>query len=82
MAGIRRIGALLQKQVDGKPRLYVDKRCLMTIMEFENYSYPENKEGKRVDEKPVKVHDHAMDALRYALMSREEPMAYFSVKFK
>ena len=39
------------------------------IEEFESYSYPEDKDGK-VDEKPLKENDDAMDALRYIIMSQ------------
>ena len=67
MTGIKSISSLLEKREDGKPRLYVDQSCVNTIMEFENYSYPDKKEGKADVERPLKIHDHAMDALRYVL---------------
>lgn len=75
MEGISIITARLGKAGDGLPRLFVHERCLNTLMEFENYSYPEKKEDKPVQEKPEKVHDHALDSLSYlcyALHARSE----------
>jgi len=67
MAGIKTITGLLKIQDDKKPRLYVDRRCVNTIMEFENYRYPDKKEEKPIQEKPLKIHDHALDSIRYVL---------------
>jgi len=50
-------------------RLFVSKQCLATIEEFESYRYPDPKEGRNDYEKPVKENDHAMDSIRYVLMS-------------
>ena len=36
---------------------------------LKNYGYAESQEGKPVKDEPLKVYDHAMDGLRYALMS-------------
>jgi len=66
-AGIKRIASRLQSADDGRPRLFVDKSCVNTIMEFENYRYPETKEEHPMKELPLKIHDHLMDAIRYAL---------------
>ena len=67
LAGIKKVSTYLETQQDGKPRLFIDKKCLNTIMEFENYRFPDTKDGKPVQETPIKVHDHIMDALRYSL---------------
>ena len=37
------------------------------ISELESYSYPDRKPEKNEPELPIKEHDHACDALRYAL---------------
>lgn len=47
---------------DGRPRLSVDPGCANLIRDFESYEW---KEGQK--DEPVKEHDHALDALRYAL---------------
>lgn len=76
MSGIKLVSARLAVQGDGKPRLFVDKSCANTIMEFENYRYEEAKEGKAPQELPIKNFDHILDALRYAIISidRREPV--------
>lgn len=55
-------------------RLKINKRCLNLINELETYHYPDSKDGVNEDERPVKENDHALDALRYALMMAE-PLA-------
>ncbi len=74
MAGIKVVTSYLQVQKDGKPRLFVDKNCFNTIMEFENYRYPDSKEGKQIQETPIKIHDHILDSLRYLLNSGDTSM--------
>ncbi len=60
-----------------KPRLFVFETCHNLIEEFSKYRYKEltgQQAGKRSEyEEPVKVDDHAMDALRYLVMTRSEP---------
>jgi phage terminase large subunit len=46
--------------------LTVDPSCVNTIAEFESYAYPDG--GKVEKDAPIKANDHAMDALRYAVM--------------
>jgi len=50
---------------DGKPKLYIFRNCPNLIRELKGYRY---KEG----ENPVKFDDHALDDLRYYLMSKPE----------
>ena len=51
-------------------KLKVFNTCVNTIKEGLNYKFPEvtMDNEKNLDEKPLKRGDHAMDALRYALM--------------
>lgn len=51
-------------------RLKVNKNCINVIYELETYSYPPRGEVKDPDT-PIKENDHAMDAIRYALATRE-----------
>ncbi len=54
---------------DGKAKLYIDPSCKETIKEFQNYRMARTpRTGLDPQEKPNKVDDHAMDALRYGLM--------------
>lgn len=49
-------------------KLFIASDCFNTISELETYSYPDKKPGKNEYEDPIKENDHAMDALRYAVM--------------
>lgn len=69
MAGHSTVSRLLvQKAQDGGPRLRVFSSCVRTISEFHQYSFRDAPEGKNISELTVRGFDHAMDALRYALM--------------
>ncbi len=48
-------------------RLFIHKSCINLINELETYSYPD-KDGRQFEpENPIKEHDDALDALRYAI---------------
>lgn len=49
-------------------KLKISRDCVNTIMELETYSYPDKKPEHNESEDPIKENDHAMDALRYAIM--------------
>ena len=49
----------------------VDPGCTKLAAELESYHYPDNREH---DDKPVKEHDHACDALRYGIASEGRRM--------
>lgn len=57
--GIRLVGTLLNQ---GRIRFF--SCCVNTIMEFASYIWDE-KAAERGEDKPIKQHDHAMDAVRY-----------------
>jgi PBSX family phage terminase large subunit len=58
--GIRRTGSALKQR-----KLRVHKRCVNTIREMENYAWDEKAIKRGGDEAPLKVADHAPDAVRY-----------------
>ena len=60
--GIDRVRSLLKQ---GK--LFIHSSCENLISEMESYSYPEKRPDHNEEENPIKEHDHALDALRYAL---------------
>lgn len=66
--GIRHIQARLATQGDGRPRLTVDPECANLRTEMLSYVWRERSDGTRLDQ-PEKSHDHAVDAMRYALYS-------------
>lgn len=65
-AGIARVKSFL-KLKDGKPRLYIFENCANMIREIKGYFWDSG-------ERPVKRDDHAMDDLRYYLMTKPQPM--------
>ncbi len=67
--GCQTVRARLSEAGDGKPRLTVDPSCENLIREMETYENKiDQKTGTYTDE-PVKANDHAMDALRYAVVA-------------
>lgn len=57
--GIRLVGTLLNRK-----RILFSQDCRNTIMEFASYIW-DGKAQERGEDKPIKQHDHAMDAVRY-----------------
>lgn len=57
--GIRLVATLLNTE-----RLAFSQSCKNTIMEFASYIW-DPKAAERGEDKPIKQHDHAMDAMRY-----------------
>lgn len=54
------------------PMLYVWWECTYAIQEFNAYSWPVGPDGKvKKDGNPLKVDDHVMDLIRYALYSNK-----------
>ena len=74
-AGIQRVKMYLEPRVsfdaarwpEGKPSLFIFRTCPMMIREIKKYRW------KQDGDEPVKCDDHAMDELRYYLMSRPAP---------
>lgn len=57
--GIRVVGSALNLEL-----IYFQNSCTETLKEFASYTW-DAKAGERGEDKPVKVHDHCMDAVRY-----------------
>ena len=80
--GIQAVQERLKRAGDGRPRLFVMRDCLVerdallaeakkptcTEEEIDGYVWPEDQAGRAVKEQPVKVDDHGMDGMRYAVM--------------
>lgn len=62
--GIAKIKSLLKKDL-----ILVDRYCGNLISEIQSYHYEKNRLNNNPTEKPAKVNDHAVDALRYALFT-------------
>ncbi len=64
-SGIERVKSYLSRE-NGLPDLYIFSGCVNMIREFKSYFWGNS-------DAPVKRDDHAMDELRYFLMSRPRP---------
>lgn len=83
--GLQAVQARLRRAGDGKPRLFVMRDALVmpdprlqaaklplcTEEEFPGYSWATAADGRPAKEEPLKLHDHGMDAMRYAVMHAE-----------
>ncbi len=65
-SGIQRIKSLFEQK---PPRIYIFKNCVNLIKELKNYWWGAN-------DRPKKVDDHALDELRYFVMTQPKPTAY------
>lgn len=63
-SGIQRVKSYL-KNADGKAKLFIFKSCINMIREIKGYFWGN-------EDSPIKKDDHAMDELRYYIMSRPE----------
>jgi phage terminase large subunit len=70
--GIIKVRELLKQN-----RLFINKKCLNTIWEFETYRYPDKHSESNESEEPIKDNDHLMDALRYVIMSLEQRTEFY-----
>ncbi len=61
-SGLQRVKQYL-KIVDGKPKIYIFRTCVNLIRELKSYRWGEG-------ETPRKTDDHALDELRYYLMTK------------
>jgi phage terminase large subunit len=85
--GIQAVQERLKPAGDGRPRLFILRDSLVevdtslqerrkptsTAAEFDGYVWQQSPDGRPVKEAPVKVDDHGMDALRYAVMFMQRP---------
>lgn len=74
-ASITRIREYLQLDKNGKAHLYIFKdKCPNLCWELQKYKYKEFSEGQQrqqnESERPIKKNDHAVDSLRYLIMTR------------
>lgn len=67
--GCQTVRARLAVAGDDRPRLTVDPRCENTIREFETYERKRDIATGGFKDEPKKENDHAMDALRYAVVA-------------
>ncbi|KKL23093.1 hypothetical protein LCGC14_2428860 [marine sediment metagenome] len=66
--GLQRVAQRLIIQDDELPRLFVFNTCKNLKREMGTYCWIEQKEGRAVQEEPMKINDHCVDTLRYIVM--------------
>lgn len=85
--GIQAVTERMKIAGDGKPRLFIMRGTLIetdtrlvaehkptcALEEIDGYIWNPVKENKQAREEPLKLNDHAMDALRYAVMYEDNP---------
>lgn len=64
MAGITRVKGFFKER-----KIIIDRKCEMLIKEVYSYKWKTDRDKDHIDA-PVKKFDHAMDALRYMIMSK------------
>lgn len=67
VSGIKKVREMFKQN-----KLKISKACIHTIQEIESYAYPDWSPEKNADELPVGKDNHAMDALRYIIMTDAE----------
>lgn len=71
-SGIQRVKSYF-KNAEGEVKIYIFKNCVNLIKEIKSYWWGEN-------DRPGKKDDHALDELRYYIMSKPETIKYVSNK--
>lgn len=79
--GINRVQGSLVVRPDGLPTLTIWRGAERLLTEFEGYSWVETRDGQSHDA-PVKANDHALDALRYAIMGLSTRVMTLKAKAK
>ena len=70
-SGISHVRSFMEN-AEGERFVHLDRRCKGLAEDFENYRYPEHKEGTNLKPDPLKdgIHDHGMDMVRYFFTNR------------
>ena len=70
-SGVSHVRSFVEN-ADGDRFVHLDHKCKGLAEDFENYRYPEHKEGTNLKPDPVKdgFHDHGMDMVRYFFINR------------
>jgi len=68
--GIQRVAAALEQA-----KLRIHESCVNLLEEMQQYHWELDSEGRpKENERPAKGNDHALDALRYAVMGLQQPI--------
>ena len=67
--GIELLRSLMIVQADNRPRIFIFARCANLIREIISYRWPEGSDKRNPQDVPLDKDNHAVDALRYAIVS-------------
>ena len=70
-SGISHVRSFVEN-AEGERFIHLDRKCKGLSEDFENYRYPEHKEGTNLKPDTLKdgIHDHGMDMVRYFFTNR------------
>ena len=70
-SGVSHVRSFIEN-ANGDRFVHLDNKCKGLAEDFENYRYPEHKEGTNLKPDPIKdgFHDHGMDMVRYFFINR------------
>ena len=70
-SGVSHVRSFIEN-ANGERFVHLDRKCKGLAEDFENYRYPEHKEGTNLKPDPIKdgYHDHGMDMVRYFFINR------------
>lgn len=71
IGGIQKVKSMFGIDEKGITKLKIMRNCVNLIRELQLYRWQDSKDGKQEKEEPLKLHDHACDALRYFVNSFE-----------
>lgn len=75
-------GIAMVRELFKQGRIRIHESCKNLIWELETYAYPERRENNNEAEVPLKENDHAVDALRYCLMTNKPVTTPIEVRHK
>ena len=82
VSGVSHVRSFVEN-ANGQRFLHLNEKCMGLATDFENYRYPEHKEGTNIKQEPMKdgYHDHGMDCVRYFFINRF-PMRSHKMRLK
>ena len=80
MRGIQRVKCRLADAGDGKPRLFFFDDLKNILSEMYEYRWAQDPANRNANEEPLKLNDHAMDALRYMIAAIDGKQAQKRLK--
>ncbi len=78
--GIQRVKSRLAPAGDGKPRMYFFSTLKNLLSEVYDYRWSVSPDSRNANEEPLKLNDHAMDAMRYMVAALDGRKAMAKLK--